>query len=60
MVDEIRIGDTRELKKDVVRSSVEVPVFDEEHMKKASGHIGRNVGNITMQIKIIMLCLRNS
>ena len=28
--------------KDVVRSSVKVPEFD-EHLKKAGGHIGRNV-----------------
>ena len=28
--------------KDVVRSSVQVPEFD-KHLKKAGGHIGRNV-----------------
>ena len=29
--------------KDVVRRSVKVPEFD-KHLKKAKGHIGRNVG----------------
>ena len=32
--------------KDVVRSSVKVPEFD-KHLKKAGGHIGRNVVEIT-------------
>ena len=31
--------------KDVVRSSVKVPEFD-KHLKKAEGHIGRNVVEI--------------
>ena len=31
--------------KDVVRSSVKVPEFD-KHLKKAGGHIGRNVVEI--------------
>ena len=33
--------------KDVVRSSVKVPEFD-KHLKKAGGHIGRNVVEITI------------
>ena len=54
--------------KDVVRSSVKVPEFD-KHLKKAGGHIGRNVMEITIKmktivqkplmIKIIKLRLRN-
>ena len=38
--------------KDVVRSSVKIPVFD-EHLKKAGGHIGRNVV-LTIKMKIIV------
>ena len=55
--------------KGVVRSSVKVPEFD-KHLKKAGGHIGRNVVEITIKmktfvrkplmIKIIKLRLRNS
>ena len=33
--------------KDVVRSSVKVPEFN-KHLKKAGGHIGRNVVEITI------------
>ena len=54
--------------KDVVRSSVKVPEFD-KHLKKARGHIGWNVVEITMKMKTIVwktlmikinkLCLRN-
>ena len=54
--------------KDVVRSSVKVPEFD-KYMKKAGGHIGRNVVEIaikmktifrkTLMIKINKLLLRN-
>ena len=53
--------------KDVVRSSVKVPQFD-KHLKKAGGHIDRNVVEIInmktrvwkpLMIKIIKLCLRN-
>ena len=40
--------------KNVVRSSVKVPEFD-KHLKKAGGHIGRNVMKIT--IKVWFLCL---
>ena len=36
--------------KDVVRSSVKVPEFD-KHLKKAGGHIGRNVLEITIKMK---------
>ena len=39
--------------KDVVRSSVEVPEFD-KHLKKAGGHIGRNVVEITIKTKTIV------
>ena len=53
--------------KDVVRSSLKVPEFD-KHLKKAGGHIGRNVMEITkmktivrkpLMIKISKLRLRN-
>ena len=54
--------------KDVVRSSIKVPKFN-KYLKKAGGHIGRNVVEITIKmktivrkalmIKIIKLCLRN-
>ncbi len=37
--------------KDVVRSSVKVPEFN-KHLKKAGGHIGQNVEEITMKIKV--------
>ena len=46
--------------KDIVRSSVKVPEFD-KLLKKARGHIGRNVVEITMKTlndKIIKLRLR--
>ncbi len=39
--------------KDVVRSSVMVPEFD-KHLKKAGGHIGRNVVEITIKMKTIV------
>ena len=39
--------------KDVVRSSVKIPVFD-KHLKKAGGHIGRNVVEITIKMKTIV------
>ena len=38
--------------KNVVRSSVKVPEFD-KHLKKAGGHIGRNVVEITIKMKTI-------
>ena len=39
--------------KDVVRSSVKVPEFD-KHLKKARGHIGQNVVEITIKMKAIV------
>ena len=39
--------------KDVVRSSVKVPEFD-EHLKKAGGHIGRNLEEISIKMKTIV------
>ena len=39
--------------KDVVRSSVKVPEFDKQ-LKKAGGHIGRNVVKITIKMKTIV------
>ena len=39
--------------RDVVRSSVKVPEFD-KHLKKAGGHIGRNVVEITIKMKTIV------
>ena len=39
--------------KDVVRSSVKVPKFN-KHLKKAKGHIDRNVADITIKIKTIV------
>ena len=39
--------------KDVVRSSVKVPEFD-KHLKKARGHVGRNVVEITIKMKAIV------
>ena len=39
--------------KDVVRSSMKVPKFD-KHLKKARGHIGQNVVEITIKMKTIV------
>ena len=39
--------------KDVVRSPVKVPEFD-KHLKKAGGHIGQNVVEITIRMKAIV------
>ena len=39
--------------KDVVRSSVKVPEFN-KHLKKARGHISRNVVEITIKMKTIV------
>ena len=39
--------------KDVVRCSVKVPEFD-KHLKKAGGHIVRNVVEITIKMKTIV------
>ena len=50
----IRTVDSRDSMKDVVRSSVKVPEF-EKHLKKARGHIGRNVVEITIKMKTILI-----
>ena len=50
MANGIRRGDPVVSIKDVVRSSVKVPEFD-KHLKKAGGHIGRNVVEITIKMK---------
>ena len=39
--------------KNVVRSSVKVPEFD-KHLRKARGHISRNVVEITIKMKKIV------
>ena len=39
--------------KDIVRSSMKVPKFD-KHLKKAGGHIVRNIMEITIKIKTIV------
>ena len=39
--------------KDVVRSSVKVFEFD-KHLKKAGGHVSRNVVEITIKMKTIV------
>ena len=41
------------LVKDVVRRSVKIPEFD-KHLKKAGGHISRNVLEITIKMKTIV------
>ena len=48
-----RTGGPRDSIKDIVRSSVTVPEFD-KHLKKAWGHIGRNVAEITIKMKTIV------
>ena len=53
MANGIRTGDPRDFNKDVVRSSVKFPEFD-KHLKKAGGHIGRNVVEITIKMKTIV------
>ena len=39
--------------KDVVQISMNIPEFD-THLKKAGGHIGRNVVEITIKMKTIV------
>ncbi len=39
--------------KGILQSSVKVPEFD-KHLKKAGGHIGRNVMEITIKMKTIV------
>ena len=51
MANGIRTGEPRGFNKE--RSSVKVPNFD-KHLKKAGGHIGRNVVEITIKKKIIV------
>ena len=53
MINGIRTGDTVNPIKDVVQSSVKVLEFD-RHLKKAEGHIGRNVVEITIKMKTIV------
>ena len=38
---------------DVVQSSVKVPKFD-KHLKKAGGHIGQNIVEVTIEMKTIV------
>ena len=52
MANGIRTGDPMDSIKDVVRSSVKVPEFD-KHLKKAEGHISRNIVEITIKMKTI-------
>ena len=68
MANGIRTGDPRDSIKDVVGSSKKFSGFD-KHLKKAGGHIGRNVVEITIKMKTIVrkpllikinkLCFRN-
>ena len=51
MANGIRTGDPRGFNKG--RSTVKVPEFD-KHLKKAGGHIGRNVVEITIKMKTIV------
>ena len=53
MANGIRKGDPVDSIKEVVRSSVKVHEF-EKHLKKAGGHIGRNVVEITIKMKSIV------
>ena len=52
MANGIRTGDPPHSVKDVVQSSVKVLDFD-KHLKKAEGHIGRNVVEITKMKTIV-------
>ena len=49
----IRIGAPPDSIKDVVRSFVKVTEFD-KHLKKAKGHINRNVVEITIKMETIV------
>ena len=53
LANRIRKGDPVDSIKDVVRSSVKVPEFD-KHLKKAGGHIDRNVVEKTIKMKSIV------
>ena len=48
MADGIRTSDPVDSIKDIVRSSMSVSEFD-KHLKKARGHIGQNVVEITIK-----------
>ena len=49
----VGVGDPVDSIKDVVRSSVKVPEFN-KHLKRAGGHVGRNVVEITVKMKTIV------
>ena len=53
MANEIRTGDPVDSVKDVGQSSRKIPEF-EKHLKKAGGHIGRNVVEIAIKMKTIV------
>ena len=53
MANGIRTGDPVDSIKNVVRSSEKIPEY-EKHLKKAGGHIGRNVLEITLKMKTIV------
>ena len=53
MTNEIKKATPVDLINDVVQSSGKVPEFD-KHLKKAGGHIGRNVVEITIKTKTIV------
>ncbi len=53
MANRIRTGDPRGFNKGRSSKSVKVPEFD-KHLKKAGGHIGRNVIEITIKMKTIV------
>ncbi len=53
MANGIRTGNLLVSIKDIVRSSVKVPEFD-KHLKKAGGHISRNVVEITIKVTTIV------
>ena len=54
MANGIRIGNAVDSIKGVVRCSVKVPEFD-KNLKKAGGHIGWNIEEITIKIKSIVI-----
>ena len=57
MANGIRTGDPVDWIKDVVQSSVKVPELD-KHLKKVGGHIGRNIVEITVKMKTIVLMIK--
>ena len=40
--------------KNSVRDSVWTPEFDMRHLKKAEGHIGLNIGSVTIKMRSIV------